>query len=54
MTKAILLLLLALSAIQLIRPLGWPGLKRRADFWKLALGGLMVLVVSIGLIALFD
>ncbi|WP_417694505.1 hypothetical protein [Roseibium sp.] len=54
MSKAILLILLALSAIQLIRPLGWPGLKKRSDFWKLALGGLIFLVFSISLIALFD
>ncbi len=54
LSKAILLILLALSAIQLIRPLGWPGLKKRSDFWKLALGGLIFLVFSISLIALFD
>lgn len=54
MTKVILLLLLVLSAIQLIKPLGWPGLKRRSDFWKLALGGLVFLAFSIGIIALFE
>lgn len=54
MTKAILLLLLALSVIQIIKPLGWPGLKKRSDFWKLALAGLMITVLAVGLIALFE
>ncbi|WP_169313679.1 hypothetical protein [Polymorphum gilvum] len=54
MTKALLLFLLALAAIQVIRPLGWPGLTRRRDAWKLAAGGLVALVASVGLIALFD
>ena len=54
MTKIILLFLLALAAIQIIKPLGWPGLEKRSDAWKLALGGLMVTVVAIGLIALFQ
>jgi hypothetical protein len=36
MTKVLSLLILAMMAIQLIRPLGLPGLKKRKDFWKLA------------------
>ncbi|WP_200957769.1 hypothetical protein [Mesorhizobium sp. Root157] len=36
MTKVLALVILALMIIQLIKPLGWPGLKRRSDFWKLA------------------
>ncbi|MDR7034049.1 MULTISPECIES: hypothetical protein [unclassified Mesorhizobium] len=36
MTKFLALVIIALMAIQIIKPLGWPGLKRRADFWKLA------------------
>ncbi|WP_417688796.1 hypothetical protein [Roseibium sp.] len=54
MTKAILLFLLALAAIQVIKPLGWPGLKKRSDAWKLAAGGLIFVALSIGLIALFE
>ncbi len=27
------------ALIQLIKPLGWPGLKRRQDAWKLVLFG---------------
>lgn len=36
MSKIIGLLLLLAMVIQIIKPLGFPGLKRRADFWKLA------------------
>lgn len=37
MTKILAFVILGLMVIQLIKPLGWPGLKRRSDFWKLAL-----------------
>ncbi len=37
MSKFLALVIVAMMVIQLIRPLGWPGLKRRGDFWKLAL-----------------
>jgi hypothetical protein len=36
MTKVIALLLILLMLIQVIKPLGLPGLRRRVDFWKLA------------------
>lgn len=36
MTKIIALLLILAMAVQLIRPLGLPGLRRRGDFWKIA------------------
>ncbi|WP_164773693.1 hypothetical protein, partial [Mesorhizobium sp. M7A.F.Ca.CA.004.01.1.1] len=37
MTKFLALVIVGFMVIQLIKPLGWPGLKRRGDFWKLAL-----------------
>ncbi|MER9525250.1 hypothetical protein NKI96_16930 [Mesorhizobium sp. M0292] len=37
MSKLLALVIIGMMAIQLIKPLGWPGLKRRGDFWKLAL-----------------
>ncbi|ANL67161.1 hypothetical protein AMC82_CH03556 [Rhizobium phaseoli] len=37
MTKLIALLLILAMAIQVIKPLGFPGLRRRVDFWKIAL-----------------
>ncbi len=36
MTKFLALAMIAIMAIQIIKPLGLPGLKRRTDFWKLA------------------
>lgn len=36
MSKALSLLIIALMAVHLIKPLGLPGLRKRRDFWKLA------------------
>ncbi|WP_189347771.1 MULTISPECIES: hypothetical protein [unclassified Mesorhizobium] len=37
MSKLLALVVIGIMLIQLIKPLGWPGLRRRSDFWKLAL-----------------
>lgn len=37
MTKAIGLFLLLAMGVQIIRPLGVPGLRKRGDFWKIAI-----------------
>ncbi len=47
MTKLIAIILAAVALIQIIKPLGLPGLKRRQDAWKLAAGGAAVMVVAI-------
>ena len=36
MAKLIGLLLILAMVLHLIKPLGLPGLRRRADFWKIA------------------
>lgn len=36
MSKFLAIVVVALMAIQIIKPLGLPGLRRRMDFWKLA------------------
>ncbi len=36
MTKVIGLLLVLAMLVQVIRPLGLPGLRRRRDFWKIS------------------
>jgi hypothetical protein len=36
MSKIIAILIIAAMAIQVIKPIGVPGLRRRSDFWKLA------------------
>ncbi|MBY3135675.1 hypothetical protein HFO42_17585 [Rhizobium leguminosarum] len=47
MTKLIALLLILAMAIQVIKPLGLPGLGRRMDFWKLALVAFAVWAVAL-------
>ncbi len=42
MNKLFSVLVIAMMAFQLWRPLGWPGLKRRGDFWRIAVFGLVV------------
>lgn len=37
MSKMLALVIVAMMAVQLIKPLGLPGLRHRHDFWKLAL-----------------
>ncbi|WP_201744692.1 hypothetical protein [Neoaquamicrobium microcysteis] len=49
MTKILSLLMVGLMVIQIIKPLGLPGLKRRADFWKLAVIAFAMIVVTAGL-----
>lgn len=49
MTKILSLVIIGLMVIQVIKPLGLPGLKRRADFWKLAVMALALIVVTAGL-----
>ena len=36
MSKILALVIIGLMVIQLIKPLGLPGLRQRRDFWKLA------------------
>ena len=42
MSKLFSVLFILLMAVHLVRPLGLPGLRRRGDFWKIALAGLFV------------
>jgi hypothetical protein len=42
MTKAISLLIVLAMAVQVIRPLGLPGLRKRSDVWKLAAAALVI------------
>ncbi len=49
MTKLISALLVLAMAVQIIKPLGLPGLKRRSDFWKIALFAIAALTLTIAL-----
>jgi ABC-type branched-subunit amino acid transport system permease subunit len=47
MSKALSLLLLALMAVQLVKPLGWPGLRHRRDFWKIAVAAIALMMLTV-------
>jgi hypothetical protein len=46
MTKALSLVIILMMAIQLIKPLGFPGLRQRRDFWKLAIFALAAISLT--------
>jgi hypothetical protein len=45
MTKLISLIVAVLTVVQIARPLGLPGFRRRGDAWKLAFIGLVLFVL---------
>lgn len=45
MTKIFSLLIVLAMAVQIIKPLGLPGLKRRSDAWKLAIVALAAILL---------
>jgi len=47
MTKAISAFLILVMLIQVIKPLGLPGLRRRGDFWKLAVVALAIWSITL-------
>ena len=47
MSKLLALVILGLMAVQLIRPLGLPGLRHRRDFWKLAVVALAAISATV-------
>ena len=47
MSKALALVLLVAMAAHVIKPFGLPGLRRRADFWKIALFALAAMIVTV-------
>lgn len=44
MVKLLSLFVVLAMVIQIIKPIGLPGLKKRSDFWKLPLAGLVVII----------
>lgn len=52
MTKVISLFLILAMVVQIIKPLGLPGLKRRSDFWKIALVafGIFMAIIALGMV----
>ena len=47
MAKAISFLLILAMVIQVIKPLGLPGLKQRGDFWKIAVFAFSVVMAIV-------
>lgn len=47
MSKALALVILAMMALHLIRPLGLPGLKARRDVWKIAVFALVAIGATV-------
>ncbi|WP_170986347.1 hypothetical protein [Rhizobium sp. LC145] len=47
MTKTISVLLILAMLVQIIRPLDLPGLRRRGDFWKLAVFAFAIWAVAL-------
>lgn len=46
MGKILALLLLAAMVVHLIKPLNLPGLRKRADFWKIAVVAIAVMMLA--------
>ncbi|WHS32636.1 hypothetical protein QLQ09_06905 [Brucella sp. NM4] len=47
-TKVLPVLLVLLMGMHIIKPLGLPGLKRRGDFWKIAVIAIFVMALAVG------
>nr|WP_298094997.1 hypothetical protein [uncultured Shinella sp.] len=47
MSKILPVLLLAVMLLHLIHPIGLPGLRRRADFWKIAVGAIALMMLTV-------
>jgi hypothetical protein len=47
MTKALAILLILAMGVQIIKPFGLPGLRRRMDFWKIALFAFAIWTVAL-------
>jgi hypothetical protein len=44
--KILVLVILTLMLVHIIKPLGWPGLRKRTDAWKIALGAIALIAVA--------
>jgi len=47
MAKVLAIVLLLAMAAHIIKPLGLPGLKKRSDFWKIAVFALIVMALAV-------
>ncbi|WP_112807421.1 hypothetical protein [Ensifer sp.] len=47
MSKALAIILLLAMAIQLVWPIGLPGLRQRRDFWKIAVFAIVMMMITV-------
>lgn len=47
MSKILALVILGMMIVQVIKPLGLPGLKQRRDAWKLAVAALAAISLTV-------
>ena len=47
MSKILALVIIGMMVIQLIKPLGLPGLRERRDFWKLAVAAMVAITLTV-------
>jgi hypothetical protein len=47
MSKILALVIIGMMVIQIIKPLGLPGLKQRRDFWKLAVAAMVAISLTV-------
>lgn len=47
MSKALAVLLLLAMLVQIVKPLGFPGLRQRRDFWKIAVFAIAVMMLTV-------
>jgi hypothetical protein len=47
MSKVLPLLLLLAMVLHILRPLGLPGLRRRMDFWKIAVAAIALMMLTV-------
>jgi hypothetical protein len=49
MAKLVMMFFVLVALVQIIKPIGWPGLKYRRDAWKLVVAGFLMIVAIAGL-----
>jgi hypothetical protein len=47
MPKILTLLFLLMMAVHILKPIGLPGLKRRRDFWKIAVAAIAAMMLTV-------
>ncbi|MHB2267648.1 hypothetical protein [Aliihoeflea sp. PC F10.4] len=46
-SKVVAFLFIAAMVVQIIKPIGIPGLRKRGDFWKIAVAAIAVMMLTV-------